>query len=168
MRQTARVDVGLNLGGEAFAAPVLAQLCQRYGVHYEPGAAIVHEKDPTDELSFVVSGRVEFSVCAEGGRRVLNTAGRGTLFGEVSCFGGLPRSATATALEDAFLLKFDRQTAMQLVSTSPRFALRVIQTLGDRLRTATARAEAPAERREPRPAFDRRPLTIGEALRASR
>lgn len=161
------MDVGLNLGGDAFAAPVLAALCDRYGVHYAAGAAIIHEQDPTDELYFVVSGRVEFSVCAEGGRRVLSTAGRGALFGEVSCFGGLPRSATATALDDAFLLTFDRATAMQLVATSPRFALRVIQTLGDRLRSATARAETAPQAVEPRPAA-RRPLTIAEALRSAR
>jgi CRP-like cAMP-binding protein len=166
--QTRPVDVGLNLGGEAFAAPVLAQLCQRYGVHYAPGAVIVHEQDPTDELYFVVSGRVEFSVCAEGGRQVFGSAGRGTLFGEVSCFGGLPRSATATAVADAFLLRFDRPMAMQLVATSPRFALRVIQTLGDRLRTATVRAATPAPAGEARLAVSRRPLTIGEALRTCR
>jgi CRP/FNR family cyclic AMP-dependent transcriptional regulator len=158
------VEIGLNLGTEAFAGQTLAQLCQRYGVHYESGATIVHEQDPTTDLYFVVSGRVEFSVWGEGGAcRVLNTAGRGTLFGEVSCFGGLPRSATATALDDAFLLKFDRETAMQLVSSSPRFALRVIQTLGDLLRTATARSDAGAV--VCAPAARRRHLTVREALR---
>ena len=158
------MEIGLNLGGEAFGEATLGQLCQRYGVHYPNGATIVHEQDPTTDLYFVVSGRVEFSVWAEGGvRRVLNTAGRGTLFGEVSCFGGLPRSATATALDDAFLLKFDRATAMQLVSSSPRFALRVIQTLGDRLRTATLRSDAGSV--VCAPAVRRRHLTVREALR---
>ena len=155
----------LNVGGEAFDADALGALCHRYGVHYPKGTIIVHEQDPTTELFFVVGGHVEFSIWdGQGMRRVLGHAARGTLFGEVSCFGGLPRSATATAADDALLLKFDRRTALQLVETSPRFALRIIQLLGDRLRAATAPRAETAPVVPMRERLVQRPLTIREAL----
>jgi NTE family protein len=153
----------LNVGTEAFDPDALVGLIRRYGVSYAEGAVVVHEQDPTTELFFVVSGQVEFSVWdKQAGRRVLGRAGRGAVFGEVSCFGGAPRTATAVAVEDSMVLRFDRRTALQLVETSPRFALRIIQLLADRLRTATA------VRPEPPPAEERRrirrPLSIREAL----
>lgn len=144
-----------------FEDGALNDLCRRYGTRYDAGDVIVHEQEPTTDLYFVLSGEVEFSA----GDRVLGRGGRGTLFGEVSCFGGLPRSATATAAGDAVLLKFDQATAMQLVSTSPRFALRIIQTLGDRLRGATPRGDLPAPMAPV--AGSRRPMTIRQVIRAS-
>jgi len=157
------VEAILNVGGEAFDPDALAGLVRRYGVCFEEGTVVVHEQDPTTELFFVVSGQVEFSVWDnQGGRRVLGRAGRGAVFGEVSCFGGAPRTATATAVEDSTLLRFDRKTALQLVETSPRFALRIIQLLADRLRTATSvRPTPPAAEDRCR---GRRPLSIREAL----
>lgn len=160
------VEVGLNVGGDAFTAPDLAGLCQRYGVHLDTGSVIVREQDRTTDLYFLVGGLVEFSIEGpQGQRRVLSRAGRGMLFGEVSCFGGLPRSATATALDDCFILKFDRETALQLVGTSPRFALRIIQTLSERLRVATTRPDDPPPPRERTTTGSRRPLAMPEALR---
>lgn len=63
------------------------------------------------------------------------------------------------------LLKCDQDTAMQLVGSSLRFALRVVQTLGDCLRTTTARADQPAAAEPPR--LPHRPMTIGQVIRAS-
>jgi hypothetical protein len=57
----------------------------------------------------------------------------------MSCFSGLPRSATAIAAEDSVLLFFNQDTAIQLLRASPRFALGVIQTLCDRIRGSNER-----------------------------
>ena len=117
----------------------LRELRDQYGVSYAAGQLIVREDEASTELYVLLAGAVEFTVAdpETGKPRRLRTIRAGEIFGEISCFGGLPRSATAVATEDAQLLRFGRETAIDLIRASPEFAIRIIQTLGDRLRTNT-------------------------------
>ena len=117
----------------------LRKLCDQYGVNYRSGRVIVREDERSTELYVLLAGAVQFTIKdPETGRpRRLRTIQAGEIFGEISCFSGLPRSATALAIEDSQLLRFSRETAIELVRASPEFAIRVIQTLGDRLRANT-------------------------------
>lgn len=117
----------------------LRSLCDQYGVNYKSGRVIVRENENSTELYVLLNGAVEFAVAdpETGAKRVLRTIRAGEVFGEMSCFSGLPRSATAVATEDSALLRFSRETAIELVRASPEFAIRIIQTLGDRLRANT-------------------------------
>ena len=117
----------------------LRALRDQYGVSYAAGQLIVREDEASTELYVLLAGAVEFTVAdpETGQPRRLRTIQAGELFGEISCFGGLPRSATAVATEDAQLLRFSRETAIDLIRASPEFAIRIIQTLGDRLRANT-------------------------------
>lgn len=117
----------------------LNSLFSHYGVAYRGGDLIVTEDDESYELYVVLRGSIEFSIRdpETSTKRVLRKAGPGEIFGEISCFSGLPRSATAIAVEDSVLLRFERDTAIELLRNSPEFAMRVIQTLGDRLRSNT-------------------------------
>lgn len=117
----------------------LRALRDQYGVTYKAGRVIVRENEDSTELYVILNGEIEFSVTDEIAqtKRVLRTVRAGEIFGEMSCFSGLPRSATAIATEDSQLLRFSRETAVELVKASPEFAIRVIQTLGDRLRANT-------------------------------
>jgi len=117
----------------------LRRLCDQYGVNYRSGRVIVREDENSTELYVLLAGAVQFTVKdpETGQPRRLRTIHAGEIFGEISCFTGLPRSASAVALEDSQLLRFSRETAVELVKASPEFAIRVIQTLGDRLRANT-------------------------------
>lgn len=113
----------------------LAGLEQRFGVAYQPGQPVFAQDESGSELFVVLAGAVEFVVVDPvGGRHTLGRVGPGDLFGEMSCFSGEPRSATATAVEATRLLRFDRTVALELVRTRPEFGLKVIRTLAARLR----------------------------------
>ena len=133
----------------------LRSLRDRHGAGFPRGRVICREGDTTSEFYVVLQGSVEVSQKdkATGEKRVLFTVPAGGFFGEMSCFSGLPRSATCIAAEDSVLLYFNQDTAIQLLRASPRFALGVIQSLCDRLRNANERIaglEAPGAQPEPR------------------
>ena len=110
-------------------------LRDRYGAAYPRGRAIVREGAADTDLFVVLEGQVEFSVMdrQSGLKKVLGLGTPGEFFGEVSCFSGKPRSATATAVNDVTVLRFDNATALQLIRASPDFALRIIKLLSDRV-----------------------------------
>jgi CRP-like cAMP-binding protein len=118
----------------------LQSLYTHYGVSVTKGEQIIAERDVSTDLYVVLKGAVEFSVIDpdDGGvLRVLGTAGVGDIFGEIACFTGVPRTATAVALEDSVLLKFERDTAVQMIRSSPDFAMRVVHRMAERLKRST-------------------------------
>jgi len=127
----------------------LRALRDRHGAVLPRGEVVVREGDSSSEFYVVLQGAIEFTIAdpASDGPVVVGRAGPGDFFGEIACFGGLPRAATATAVEEnTIVLFFTRETAVDLLRTSPRFALGVIQRVGDRvaeldelLRAASAR-----------------------------
>jgi uncharacterized protein (DUF2225 family)/CRP-like cAMP-binding protein len=119
----------------------LRSLRDRHGAAFPRGRVVCREGDTTSEFYVVLQGSVEVSQKdkATGEKRILFTVPAGGFFGEMSCFSGLPRSATCIAAEDSVLLYFNQDTAIQLLRASPRFALGVIQSLCDRLRNANER-----------------------------
>src|SRR5688500_2665653 len=114
----------------------LRVLRRRHGATFSRGDVIVREGDRSSEFYVVLQGAVDFTITdrATGAPVVVGSAGVSDFFGEIACFGGAPRTATATAAEDGtVLLYFDRETAVERRRTSPRFALGVIQRVGDRV-----------------------------------
>ncbi len=84
------------------------------------GELVVEEGEPGDHMFVIVEGEVK--VILERGKKeiVLATLGRGNFFGEMSLFGGNPRSATVQALTDLKLLKITREDINRLSSTNPK------------------------------------------------
>jgi NTE family protein len=86
----------------------------------------------------VMDGEVEFLAReVNGWERRLGAGGAGAMFGEVTAFSGLARSATARAIGETMVLRLPREAALEMLRTSPEFTLRIVQTLGQRLRDAT-------------------------------
>ncbi|MBI2941915.1 MAG: DUF2225 domain-containing protein [Chloroflexi bacterium] len=118
----------------------LKALRRRYGVVYPKGQVIFREGEASRQFFIVLQGRIEITrqlpdVDGSGpGRQVLVTLGPGDFFGEMAAFTGEPRSSDAIVVEDASLLYFNERTALELLRTSPQFALGLIQTLCDRIR----------------------------------
>ena len=122
----------------------LRSLRDRHGAIYPKGRVIFRRGDSSPDFYVVLHGSVELSITnpETGATSVLLIAPPGDFFGEMSCFGGAPRSATAIANEDnTVLLQFNQDTAIQLLRASPRFALGVIQRLTDRVTIANLRIE---------------------------
>jgi CRP-like cAMP-binding protein len=122
----------------------LRGLRDRHGAVYPKGRVIFRRGDTSPEFYVVLQGSVELSITSPdtGAKSVLLIAPPGDFFGEMSCFSGAPRSATAIANDDnTILLQFNQETAIQLLRASPRFALGVIQRLTDRVTIANSKIE---------------------------
>jgi CRP-like cAMP-binding protein len=64
----------------------------------------------------------------------------GECFGEMNLIDDLPRSATAVVLEDAMLLKLDKQKLRGLILSYPELALGMLKALSLNLRNTTKKA----------------------------
>jgi CRP/FNR family cyclic AMP-dependent transcriptional regulator len=120
--------------------PALARLQNKHGVVYKRGQVIFRQGGMEPTFYVVLVGSVELSITEGGYKQVLHVAPPGDFFGEMSCFAGAPRSATATACDDStMLLQFDQNTVVQLMRTNPKFCLGLIQRLCDRVTMANAK-----------------------------
>lgn len=101
-------------------------------VHLGVGEILFHEGDPGDALYVIVEGQV--AVLAEGPPRVeMARLGAGSFIGEVALMTDQPRSATVQALEDAELLRIDRKTLSNVLSTHGEVLAAVLRFVRDRL-----------------------------------
>ncbi len=84
------------------------------------GELVVKEGNPGEHMFIIIEGQVK--VILKRGKReiVLATLGKGNFFGEMSLFGGNPRSATVQALSDLKLLKITREDINRLSNTNPK------------------------------------------------
>lgn len=84
------------------------------------GQVIFNEGDPGDFTIRIKSGRIEISKQNQGARKVLAELGPGDVLGELSVFSNIPRTATATALEDtAVYLMRNTEVNAELDKLSP-------------------------------------------------
>lgn len=108
------------------------------------GDMLVRQGEPSDEMFFVVSGRVHVllrTALAHGGDSIrLRTYGSGTVVGEMGFFTGEPRSADIVADEDTRVLCISRAYLLTLETSHPGIVREihcyVIKTLAQRLRAA--------------------------------
>ncbi|GIQ74777.1 hypothetical protein BraRD5C2_32180 [Bradyrhizobium sp. RD5-C2] len=95
------------------------------------GGIIFREGEQADELFVIKSGYVRIQV----GNKTITDLPADTIFGEMALIDNEPRSATATALTDVELVPVSEKQFLFLVSQTPHFALQVMRTLAQRLRT---------------------------------
>ncbi|MCK4235000.1 Crp/Fnr family transcriptional regulator [candidate division WOR-3 bacterium] len=97
------------------------------------GEVIFKDGDPGDEMYLIKSGKIRISKPAGDVEKTLAVLKEGDFFGEMSVIDGSPRSATATAIEPAELVIFDREVFMNQVRENPLIEY-VLHTLIKRLR----------------------------------
>jgi ATP/ADP translocase len=90
------------------------------------------EGDPGDSLYIVVEGRVR----VHRGDQELAVFKKGDALGEMALFDSLPRSATATALEDTTLLRISREQFFDVMTTRMEIMQSIVRTLSLRVRAA--------------------------------
>ena len=118
----------------------LEALRRTHGYFLPKGDTLVRQDEAGGYLYVILAGALDCIRQDPGKpRSVVRTAREGELFGVTSCFTGMPHSVTAVAQGDTRLLRFRRDGVDALAEASPTFAMKVIETLVERLRDATDR-----------------------------
>lgn len=107
-------------------------------VRLSQGEVLVTEGDASDAAYFVIRGRLKATrTDSDTGSLVhLGESGRGDVVGEMGLLGGIPRTATVTAVRDSVLARLDEMSFLGLVDRQPRMMIEVALN-------AVARSENP-------------------------
>jgi CRP/FNR family cyclic AMP-dependent transcriptional regulator len=98
------------------------------------GTTIFSEGDAGDCIYVIKSGTVSLTV----GGTLVETLGKGGLFGELAVIEREPRSGTAVAETDCELVAIDKRRFWFLVQETPYFAQLVMRVMAQRLRRSDA------------------------------
>lgn len=109
---------------------------------YSAGAVLFEEGDPGSRMYVLRSGRVKIAKRVGGCEVTLAILGAGDFFGEMALLEKLPRSATATVLEDARLIEVDESMFESLLTRSSEISVRLLRRLSSRLREADRQIQA--------------------------
>jgi CRP/FNR family cyclic AMP-dependent transcriptional regulator len=117
---------------EAARAELLARGIRR---RYQAGATLFAEGDRSDRCFLLQRGNVKIvQVTADGREVVLGVRGSGELIGDWSVIDGLPRSASAVALEPVDALQLDAMQFLGFLEVSPKATLWMLRSVLHRLR----------------------------------
>ena len=103
-------------------------------VQLASGDFLFREGEKGEKMYVLLEGEVDIFL----GDFVLETAGPGTLLGEMALIDDSPRTANAVAKTPAKLAPIDRHRFHFLVQQTPHFATHVMKILADRLRHMNA------------------------------
>ena len=108
----------------------------------DAGVTLFEQGEDGDAMYFLDRGQVEISVLSVEGRRVaLHMLGPGEVFGEIALFDAGPRTATATATQDARLTRIRREDLFRELSADADLALEMIELAGRRMRLMTSQLQ---------------------------
>lgn len=106
------------------------------------GELIFREGAPADSMYVLLDGEARISI----GEHLVETAGPGSLIGELALIDQSTRAATVVAARDCKLLPIDGERFHRLVAQTPQFATHVMKVMASRLRRVdTLVTEKPAE-----------------------
>ncbi|MBF0270624.1 MAG: cyclic nucleotide-binding domain-containing protein [Magnetococcales bacterium] len=104
------------------------------GRHYRPGEIIFRQGDSSDKFYMVRKGRVLLTRETSAGKSMRVEIGDGEIFGIASAFTvNHERFATATVLEDSYILGIDEKMFISRMHQDPSIAFRLIRHLSQRL-----------------------------------
>lgn len=107
-------------------------------IPHAAGTVIAREGEPGVGLFVILSGSADVSI---GGRKKA-TLGPGDFFGEIALLDGGPRTATVTAKTDVQMIGLTEWVFRGLMVEHPSIALKTLQQMAGRLRSATKAATA--------------------------
>jgi CRP/FNR family cyclic AMP-dependent transcriptional regulator len=104
-------------------------------IDVQAGSTVFQLGEAGATMYVILSGRIDMM----NGDRVIESLGAQEAFGMMSLIDALPRTATALVSEHAQLAVIDRKKYQFMLHELPSFAVFLIQTLANRVRS-TARA----------------------------
>lgn len=120
---------------EAERAALAADFVSR---RFRAGDMIFLQGDPGQALYLIETGRVRIYVQDENGQETsVIFYSAGDIFGELSVIDGLPRSASAAAVDDTVVQVLSRERLRVHLRASPQLAYNFMQALSVRVRYAT-------------------------------
>jgi CRP/FNR family transcriptional regulator, cyclic AMP receptor protein len=121
----------LDEGGRQALADVVDE------IKLKAGEPLFQAGEPGDSLFVVRAGEIELSIKDNVGQKiVLNNAGEGDMFGELSLLDSGPRTATAVAVSESDLLVLDRDDLILLFQQRPSAALHMLAAMSAMTRKA--------------------------------
>jgi CRP/FNR family transcriptional regulator, cyclic AMP receptor protein len=109
-------------------------------VHFAAGESIFNIGDPGDAIYVIRSGEVEVYLKNNTGERiVLEKAGCGDFFGELSLLDRGGRSASIVAVTDTETLRLDRAALERYLRCNPSATMDLLAAMGRRLRVSSER-----------------------------
>lgn len=103
---------------------------------HEAGTVLFREGEKGEKMYVIRSGRVCIWKLIQESEVTLAVLGPGEFFGEMALLEGLPRSASATVLDEARLIEVEKDAFEVLVRTRGEIAVRLMRRLSARLREA--------------------------------
>jgi CRP/FNR family cyclic AMP-dependent transcriptional regulator len=110
----------------------LDQLVRRHAA----GTVLFREGDRGEKMYVIRAGKVNIWKDIAEAEVSLAVLGAGEFFGEMALLEGLPRSASATVVEDALLIEVAQPAFETLVHRNGEIAVRLMKRLSSRLREA--------------------------------
>jgi len=102
------------------------------------GEIVFMEGDPSDHLFFIIEGEVKiFKEYASGKSAIMGIFGAGSAVAEIAIIDGKPYPATCQAVTDGTVALMKRKDAIDAITTNPNVALRVMRSIGAKLRQLT-------------------------------
>jgi NTE family protein len=98
------------------------------------GETLVREDERSEELFFVVSGRLRATRRLGQLKQLLGEVVRGETVGELALITGEPRSATVVAVRDSLVARMTRPTFERILAGGPAIAVSVMRTIIERFR----------------------------------
>ncbi len=109
---------------------------------YPKGSYLFFENEEGNSLYIVVSGLVKIFKSDQTGRtKTLAYLKEGDFFGEMAMLDEQKRSASASVLEDSVVLILNRSDFQMEILNNPLIALRLMQAISSRLRSADKQIE---------------------------
>ncbi|HLW28687.1 MAG TPA: Crp/Fnr family transcriptional regulator [Kiloniellales bacterium] len=97
------------------------------------GFILFHQGEPADSFHLIIAGRLKVAQTSEEGQQmIVRYLGPRELAGCVAVCGGLPYPATATAVEDTWLLQWNRGALADVAERWPQIALNAMRIMGGR------------------------------------
>lgn len=94
---------------------------------------LFRQGDPAEAFYLIVAGRLKVSKTGEDGQQIIvRYLGAREIAGCVAVCGGMPYPATATAIEDTWLLTWTRARISELATRYPGLALNAMRIMGGR------------------------------------
>jgi CRP-like cAMP-binding protein len=101
---------------------------------YRAGTKIVHQGDKSTDIFILKKGAVTVSV---DGQIMMLINNPNTMFGEMSFFLGVSRTATIEAVEDSEVVVIPGEKLYRLVFEKPDIGIELLKILSDRLKNTT-------------------------------
>ena len=142
-----------------------AALAERIDTVSKPaGTALFNYGDPGDSLYIVRAGEVEIFFKNDTGERiVLETAGKGDFFGEISLLDGGARTASAHVTKDLEAVVVDRGDLEEFLRVRPAAAMELLTAAGRRLRESATLLRRTASRNINEETEDKRTMVMQAA-----